>query len=222
MQQSHVQLWLLSQQLNHLSLDHGLYLTDCRIQDEVYSLQFSFLFLGTSELSHRYKTSTGSIHSVGSSFYSFQSRRKYEQQDSRRYLQFLNMDILLPLQIRVYSVVQLQFFMSFPQWADAVICHHLVFLLIDCLLIIYSKFIKIVFVIKLILLSRFFAHLLLVHHVNNILLAWMLYLFNLFYLSMQVVIVSPTMKLTKNGEYSFSMYHKDSNNFFSPIKVKYI
>jgi hypothetical protein len=49
----------------------------------------------------------------------------------------------------------------------------------------------------------------------------MLYLFNL-YLVVSVVIVFLTMKLTKNREYSFGMYYKDSNNFFSPIKVKYM
>jgi hypothetical protein len=54
-----------------------------------------------------------------------------------------------------------------------------------------------------------------------ILSARILYLFNL-YLVVSVVIVFLTMKLTKNREYSFGMYHKDSNNFFSPIKVKYI
>jgi hypothetical protein len=142
-------------------------------------LQFYFLFLQTSKLSHRYKISTGSIHSVGSSFYFFGAVENMSSSTIDDICS-LNMNISLLLQIIVHNVVQLQFFTSFPWWADAVNCHPLVFLLVDCLLIIYFKFIKIVFVIKLIASYRFFAHLVLVHHVNNILLAWMLYLFNLY------------------------------------------
>jgi hypothetical protein len=79
-------------------------------------------------------------------------------------------------------------------------------------------------VIKLIVPSRFFAYLCFQFIVSIIiLLAWMLYLFNLYLLMpVVVIVVSLTMKLTKNREYSFDMYHKDSNNFFSPIRVKYI
>jgi hypothetical protein len=61
----------ICKQLNPLSLDQGLYLPDCRICDEAYSLQFSF-FCPSTALSylHWYKISIRSIHSLGWPFYS--------------------------------------------------------------------------------------------------------------------------------------------------------
>ena len=56
----------ICKQLNPLSLDQGLYLPDCRIWDEAYSLQFSFLFINSFKLFalvqdfRRFNTSLGS------------------------------------------------------------------------------------------------------------------------------------------------------------------
>ena len=79
---------------------------------------------------------------------------------------------------------------------------------------IFFKFIKTIFVIKLIVLSRFFAYLLSVYCVI-ILLAWMLYLFNL-YLSIAVVgIVSNTMKLPRIENIALACTIKTAITFFT-------
>jgi hypothetical protein len=44
------------------------------------------------------------------------------------------------------------------------------------------------------------------------------HIFSIFNSMPVVVIVCIAMKLTESREYIFGMYHKDSNNFFHPLK----
>lgn len=75
-------------QLNPLSLDLGLYLSDCRIPDEAYSLQFYFLSMDSFKRFALVQDFYRSIHSLGSPSIAFRAVEKHNPQDSNRYLQF--------------------------------------------------------------------------------------------------------------------------------------
>ncbi len=110
-----------------------------------------------------------------------------------------------------------------PLELNAGMCYH-VFLLLDCLLIFSSNLSRQSFVIKLIVLSRFFAYLcfqfiMSIIIIIIILLAWMLYIFSIF--NTMPIIVTPCLlqwNLPRVEKYIVGMYHKDSNNFFHPLK----
>jgi hypothetical protein len=60
-------------QLNPLSLDQGLYLPNCRIPDEAYSLQFYFLSMDSFKRFASVQDFYKSIHSLGSPSIAFRA-----------------------------------------------------------------------------------------------------------------------------------------------------
>lgn len=137
--------------MNPLSLEQDLYLLDCRIWDDAYSQQFPFCW-----------STTLSCFCI-SRFLQLQ------------YLLLVHLSVLLKAVENMISTM-VNDICSFISWTpqkkivplelNAGMCYH-VFLLLDCLLIFSSNLSRQSFVIKLIVLSRFFAYLLSVHYVNN-------------------------------------------------------
>jgi hypothetical protein len=64
-------------QLNPLSLDQGLYLPNCRIPDEAYSLQFYFLSMDSFKRFALVQDFYRSIHSIGSPSIAFRAVEKH-------------------------------------------------------------------------------------------------------------------------------------------------